>query len=375
MKLRMIGILGLIIIIISGCAESRTIEKSGVISIYGVDVTESDQLNTTAVFHKFGPEDKGLSRIITGRGETLSEGQKQMNYKLGFQLEPGAIQLELFGKKAAENGLIGYLQDASRHPRASNTRLLAVSDTTANDLMEKVDQSPDVDINRSLPDVINVNDQQNVLPKETLHSFQHFYYEPGADPVLPILSYQSKGPKLTALALFKGDKLAGKIPVDQAFYINVFRKTIHGLGQQIQLPLQPFKKHLQEEQKNDQNHFYTLFNIKTGKSKTKLVDKQNLHFQTKLDFDVTLLELTESVDLEGKAAIDVFEQETEKAIKQQYEQLLAKLQERNIDPMGYGKIYKTKKRDGILTESEWRDKFPDITVDVDVDVDILNYGM
>lgn len=374
MKFRIIGILSLVMLVTSGCAEPRTIEDTGIMNVYGVDEAKNNQLDTTATFYKFGREGEEVSQIVTGQGETLMEGQKRMNYKLNFQLDPAAIQLELFGKDAAENGLVNYLRHASRNPRAANDRLLAVSDTTANELITKVSKFPNINVNRALPEMIRKNNEKNVLPKMALHEFQYMYYDKGIDPVLPILSYQNKKPRISALALFKGDKLAGKIPVDQAFYINVSHQNIHNLKQEVQLPLQSFKKFLHGASKNE-DAFYTVFNIKKGTSKTNLVDKQHLDFHTQFHFDVQLLELTENIDLQKPTAISTLEQEIETSIKKQYKQLLGKLQKRNVDPMGYGQIYQAKRRNNSLTESEWRDKFPDINVDVDVDVNILNEGM
>lgn len=375
MKFYIIGILGLILIVTSGCMDAQTLEGSGIMNVYGIDEAENGQLNTTSTFYEFGSQEESISRIVSGQGKTLMEGQKQMNYKLDFQLDPSTIQLELFGNDTAENGIIPYLRHASRSPSASNNRLLAISDTTANELMTKVKKLPGFRVNTALTNMINVNSEQDVIPKMTLHQFQRIYYDQGVDPVLPVLSYQNQEPRLRALALFQGDKLAGQIPIDQAFYINILHHNIHSLKQEVPLPRQPFKKYLREKSENDQDDIHTVFNIKKGTSKTKLVDKQHVTFHTQFNFDVQLLELTENVELDERSAISTLEQEIEKTIQEQYEQLLTTLQKQNVDPMGYGQIYNAKKRHGTLMESEWRDKFPDINVDVDVDVDILNQGM
>src|SRR5699024_8797267 len=121
MKLRIITMLMLTIIVLNGCIEAKTIENLGIMSIYGVDVAEDNQANTTTVFYQFA-SNKGLTKIATGKGKTLSEAQQQMNYKVGYRMEAGSIQFELFGKKAAERGLMRYLSSAIRNVRASNSR-------------------------------------------------------------------------------------------------------------------------------------------------------------------------------------------------------------------------------------------------------------
>src|SRR5699024_522352 len=159
------------------------------------------------------------------------------------------------------------------------------------------------------------------------------------------------------------------------FFINMAHKKIDEMEMEIPLPLKAYRKYVRGKPEHEKDNFYTLLQVQKGKSNTKLIDKQQQHYQTKMNFDVDIVEITEDLDLQDETANNLSTKAIEKEIKQQYEQLLAKLQKLNTDPFGYGQIYKTKKRDGRLTESEWRDKFPDITVDVDVNVNVNHKGM
>lgn len=375
MKPRIIGILMVAVVVLNGCAQTKIVEDLGIINIYGIDTPERDQVDTTAVYYKFGSKSKGLKRIDAGSGKTLGDAQNQMNYKRGYQLDAGSIQLELFGKKTAKEGLIQHLRSAVRGAKRSDTRILAVSDTTANDLITRSHHSERVSVEHTLNDIIDLNVKQDVLPNTKLHDFLRWYYDPGLDPVLPILSFQHDVPKLTSLALFKGDQLTGQIPIDQAFFINMFHKNINEVELEFPLPVKPFKKYFRDKPEAEKDYFYTQVRVKKGKSNTKLIDRPAQHYQTKLDFEVDVREITEDLDLQNETAANLYTKELEKTIKQQYEQLLTRLQKLNTDPFGYGQIYKTKKRDGTLTDSEWRDIFPDITVDVDVNVDMVNQGV
>lgn len=372
MNVRVIGILSLTIFIASGCVESRTIEDIGIMNVYGIDQVENGKVNTTATFYQFRSQEN--AKIVAGQGDTLMEGQKHMNYKLDFLLDPSSIKLELFGKSTAEDGINNYLEQVSRSIKASKKRLLAVSNTTANGLMTKTKKSTGANVNRALSHTIDLNNKQDILPRMTLHEFQRMYYEQGVDPTLPILSYQDERPKLRAIALFQNDKMVGQIPIDQAFYINMLHHNIHDLKQEVPLPFQPFKKYLQEKPQKEQKNLYTSLNIQKGTSKTKLVDKQQLAFHTQLNFDVELLELTEDVNMQRQDASKTLKREIEKAMKEQYTKLLTTLQKQNVDPMGYGQIYEAKEGHNAFTDSEWRDKFPNINVDIDVNVDIRNHG-
>src|SRR5699024_4559617 len=200
----------------------------------------------------------------------------------------GSIQFELFGKKAAERGLMRYLSSAIRNVRASNSRVLALSTTTANDLITRTDQLPGVSASQAIPEVVKQNAKWGILPKTTLHNFVHLFYDPGEDPVLPILSYREDGPKLTALALFKGDQLAGKVTIGKAFFISMFQHSIKGVDMEFEFPLRPFRKYSRDEPEHDKEHFNALIRVKKGKSNTKLIDKHKLHYRTELNFDVNI---------------------------------------------------------------------------------------
>ncbi|MGM8213108.1 Ger(x)C family spore germination C-terminal domain-containing protein, partial [Virgibacillus sp. W0430] len=72
--------------------------------------------------------------------------------------------------------------------------------------------------------------------------------------------------------------------------------------------------------------------------------------------------------------ISLLEKEIEKQLTARYEKLVTQLQSFEADSLGYGAHYRIYKKDGSLTEKEWREKYPTMKVDFKINVNILNHG-
>ncbi|MBO1915451.1 hypothetical protein J4G37_62800, partial [Microvirga sp. 3-52] len=92
----------------------------------------------------------------------------------------------------------------------------------------------------------------------------------GQDNVLPIFEIEEDMPKLSKLALFKGDQMIGELTSDEATLINLMERTVKEHHLEVTLPLAPFKDHLEEREKRPQEtEVQMIFVIDKGHSKTK----------------------------------------------------------------------------------------------------------
>ncbi|SDQ84897.1 Ger(x)C family spore germination protein [Virgibacillus salinus] len=366
----------LLITSLTGCVQTKSIEDLAIINTRGVDIIEDNKIETTLVIYKFDSQNQELSSIVSGEGRTIKGARKNANYKTSFKLTPGQIRLEMFGKETAKKGLLSYIDTQIRDARVSDTMYLALSETTAKDVIIQTQEGSSVHVGKYLYELIEQNVKDNIIPRVTLHDFLQTYYDNGHDPYLPVLSTATKSPTLSAIALFQDDKYVGQVPLSNALLINVFNKSIENATLEVQLPMQPFKKYLKSERldENDEDTAHALMKVLRGNSKSKITNEQNMQFQTEITFNVTMLELSEEIDLKKPKAKEIFEEEVKKIFKKQYEQLFKNSQELNSDPFGYGTIYRINKHGGKLTDKEWREKFPDINVDFKIDFTLKGHG-
>src|SRR5699024_8482543 len=113
------------------------------------------------------------------------------------------------------------------------------------------------------------------------------------------------------------------------------------------LPLEPFKQYLEKKgvEKGKEDVDLTVL-IQKGNSETKLIDQENLVFQTETDLELRLVEQNAGIVLKDNHVIKLLEKEVEQKLK--------------------GKD---------ITREEWREKFPEIDVKFNVNADIIRHGV
>ncbi|WP_404456703.1 Ger(x)C family spore germination protein [Virgibacillus necropolis] len=376
-KKLLILLLLIFITMLNGCLPSKEIESLGIINTRGVDISDEGKLETTIIYFQFDSQTKDITEIVKGVGETIKGARANANFKTNYELTPGQIRLELYGMEAAKKGLIQYVDTLARDAKAADTMYLAVSDTTAKSILTTDQEGFSKNIGHFLYRLLEQTIKDDVIPRTTLQDFIHVYYDVGKDPILPMLKIQEGKPYLYAMAVFKDDKYVGKISTSDAFLLNMLEKSVESTMLELELPLKPFKKHLANsgDKKDDKKTFNVLLSVLNGKGKTKIDNFKNLTFETHVEVDLRLLELTKQIKLTNPKVEALLEKEIEKNLEQQYEDLLAKVKELNADPFGYGNIYRSHKKNGKLKDKVWRDKFPNIKVNFQVDAKILRHGI
>lgn len=376
MKLKKGIFLGAILCMLTSCVESTQLEKLGIIHTRGVDISEEkpNELETTLIIFQFNAQTSMISKTLTGSGHTIKEAREQANNKSSYSLTPGQIRLELYGKEIAEKGILNYLKTLTRDARVSDTMLLAVSKTTAKEMLQVGQSDTNMDIGQFLHGMIRQEHMEDSIPEVALHDFTHTYFDVGKDPFLPVISLQENIPQISALGIFQGDKYVGDITLEEALLLNMTQNHVNFAPIELKIPRAPFKEYLDGEEvvDPDSEDMFVRIGIKGG-TNSEITDVEQLRYRSNVNIDIDLHEVSEQLVVEDDKVASILEKELEKAIKKKYETLLKKLLELNADPVGYGKLYKVK-HDNNLTTEEWREKFPDITVDFQVDVNLIHFG-
>lgn len=378
MKYKQIVCLFLLSLLLVGCSliPSREIENLGIINTRGIDKIDKDQIESTFAVFQFEGQSTEISKVIFGKGKTLKGTVENAGLASNFHLTPDKVQLEVYGKEAATEGILPYLDTLARDATYSDDIYLSISDTSAKELMTVKNEKITIDIGRYLHGLIEENATDHHFPRVSFQSFMSNFYDIGKDPLLPLFEIVDNVPKLTSIAIMQDDKYVGKVPADNKVFFNLMRDTVEDKIFELSLPLKPFEKFVEKEENItiNEDKLHTAYNLLKGKSKTKLIDEANLIFQTEINLRLNLFETSETVLIKDKQAVKLLEKEIGKAIKAKYEWILAQLQEVNSDPFGYGDIYRINKDGGKMTRSEWREKYPKIDVKFKVDANVITHG-
>ena len=358
------------------CIQNQAIEKLGVINAQGVDVFDDEQLEITLSVFQFSKQSQEITKVISGKGKTVKGATEDAERESIFKLAPGKIKLEVFGKEMAEKGIMPLLDTQARDARVPDLMYLSVSKTTAKELLSVDPAGLPTDVGRFLHGLIESHTTDHNVPRKSLQDFLRIYYDIGQDNVLPLFEIKENGPRLSAMAVFKGDRLVGEMTYEEAILINLMSRTVKEQKLELSLPIEPFEAYLEKREFRDKEEEEKIvIMIKKGKSKTKLVEKENLLFHTDTTLELRLLEQSAGVLLKDTHVIKLMEKEIEKEMEHRFEKLLQKLQKLDSDPFGYGLYYKSSEKGKNLTREDWREKFPAIKVKFNVNAKIIRHGV
>lgn len=371
-----ITIILLLSLFLVSCLETQEIENLGIVNAVGVDTADNNLLELTLVVFQFTIQSEEVGKVISGKAKTIEGAVEDAEHASLYRLAPGKIKLTVYGKEMAEKGILPLLDTDARDARVPDLMYLAVSKTTAKEILSIEEEELHTDVGQYLHGLIENHSRDHNIPRKTLQDFLRIYYDIGQDNVLPLFEIQEDFPKLSGIALFKGDQVVGELTNKEAILINLMDRTVKEQLLELSLPLEPFKDHLEErEGRTREKEVDTTFVIKKGNSKTKMIDAEGLTFQTDTTMELRLLEQSAGIVLKDAHVVKLLEKEVEKEMEVHFEKLLSKLQDFESDPFGYGRYYKSSEKGKDMTREEWREKFLSIGVEFNVDVKIIRHGV
>src|SRR5690625_4161136 len=290
---------------------TEQIEEMGIITARGTDLTEDKSIEATLVIFQFDVQSDSITEVLSAKGKTIKGAEENANLESPFKLTSGKVQIELYGKEAAENGLIPYLDPLQRDAAVSNTMYLAIGDPTAKDILSLNTGSVTMNMGQFLYEVINSSASDYMLPKITLQDFLRNFYDVGIDNVLPVFEIAENGsPRISKAALFKADQYIGDLSIQDNLFINLINSTIKDQLLEFTVPLAPFEEHLAKaEYKEIPDNLHGSIRIIKGKTKTKLIDTDELLFESKVKVEARLQEQSSQIVFDNLEIIKKLETE------------------------------------------------------------------
>ncbi len=363
-------------ILLTSCIKTQSIEKIGIINAHGVDKGDENLLESTLIVFQFSAQSEEITKVVSGKGKTIDGALEDANHSSLYELAPGKIKLMLFGRELAEQGILPLLDSQARDARIPDLMYLSVSETTAKEVLHVDEQQISTDIGQFLQGLIENHSTDHNIPRKTLQDFLRIYYDVGQDNALPIVELHDNVPKLNGVAVFRGDRMVGKLTNPEIVLLNLMQRTVKERLVEMSVSLEPFRDHLEKrEDRERKDELEIAFIIKKGKSKTKLIDAENLVFQTETKMEMRLLEQSAGVVFKDPKVIKILEKEVEKNMEARFNKLLTKLQSLESDPFGYGRYYKRSEQGKDMTNEEWREKYPSIEVKFKVEAEIFRHGV
>ncbi|WP_203247069.1 Ger(x)C family spore germination protein [Sporosarcina beigongshangi] len=372
MKKRNFFILLLVLCVsLVGCTETKILERVSLVTLIGYDVGKEESVETTAVVRQVGTELQSKVAIITTENSTSQGTRAKINLRAAEKLMSGQLRGTLFGEEFAKVGIGHYIDTLMKNHTISEGMLLAVVEGETRPLLEY--QYPEIDeIGEHVYKLLDQNIKSEQVVSSTLHEIAFDYYSRGRDIAMPIIKRDEELVAVSGIALFRKDKMIGKLSVEDSFYVKLSRDNYQNGTLEIKIKGDDFPSSLVD---GTPEEIVLVFDpIKTQKD-VKLVNPTTPEFDLNFVVQARLLEIKPSIDTTKPENLKNFEQAIGKNLANEIARVIAYCQEVDSDVFGYGEFYRSAVRDSKLTEEKWHEMYKEMKVNVDVDFTLLRSGV
>jgi spore germination protein len=353
------GIWLICLLFLTGCVEKEILDDIAIEIARGYDSEEDNKVQGTMLVYNFQPDKSIENTILTTSASTSRELVNKLQRQSPEPLSEGSLEVFLFGKKLASDGLIDFLDAPIRNASIGARLFIVVADGSAQELLKGNYGARGNAI--FISNLLLHNIEKENLPRTNLHLFFHDYYQLGKTGYLPQLKkINDQTLELNGVSLFKTDKiiLVDTIEPEKMFFfkllVDKFSEGTHKVtkGDDESVVRSIKSSHKMELSKNNPNSVTILVKIKG-----------------------VISEYTGPGTLTSKV-IDTFEKEMEAEITRECEELIERFKEHGVDPVGLGYFIKSKTR-GYKMDKGWEDSdiYKNITVKVKTNVKIVESGV
>ncbi|MCM3761602.1 Ger(x)C family spore germination protein [Alkalihalobacillus oceani] len=344
-------------LLLSGCVETLILDELQFIHSVGYDYVDEERVEGTASIPIYKMEEQVGSETISAIASTTRDVRLELNARSSKPLHSGKISSILFSEEMAQKmGIMQILDSFSRDSAIGMRNFICITRDSPKRMLEL--SSPlEIDIAVYIKELIEQNIDRQNIPTSNFHLFLKQYYEDGQDPFLPYLSLKENTVKIDGVALFQGDRYAGKLNLEEAFMMKILLEPFANGTYEISLPEEGEYAVLQNIHSKAHYHIEPNTNTPEINIVVNFTGKLNEYSGGELD-SKTLTEVVETL---------------KKQLEDDIKATLRLFQEKNIDPLGIGS--RVKARNYGFKLDEWKAYYPDAEIDVTVNVKIKETGI
>ncbi|WP_225445764.1 Ger(x)C family spore germination protein [Paenibacillus arenosi] len=362
----------LIFLVVTGCAEAKIIDKLGILVAVGYDLADedsNDRIRTTVLSYK--PGATSTNTVPTSASNNTSKGvREKLSLRTSAKLVIGQMRVAAYGEPLARGGIITLTDTFQRDSEIGTSVYLVVAKDSAEQLLNAKNRQR-AGTGDYLYDLLKKNIESGIVPSPTLHHFLNAYYRSGKDPILPYLEVQGDEILISKLALMKDDRMIGSLNLTESFSVKAMMGSNHFLTHEIELNTERLRKYYEP---TFDKLYVTLSHVMT-KTRIKVIDKNTPEFQVQIRLKGEMEEVSDLINLEEAEVIHALEREAEKTLKSEFEDVMRKLQKKQVDPVGFGSHYRSSVRVQDFTAEKWREMFKEARFVFDVKVTFVNVGI
>lgn len=374
-----------LISILSGCWSKRELNELALVAALGIDFVDDEYAISAQVIDPSQVSSKqsasGHAPVVTyhAKGKTVFEAIRKILALSPRKLYFAHLQLVVMGEELAKNGLRDTVDFLGRDQEIRNDFTVIVSQqATAKDILNVLTPIEKIPANKMLNSLKVMQDAwgstlevdiEDLVTKLGLND-QFFVLS-----AIEILGDKSLGIdqtnverietpvklKFTGLAIFKEDKLLGYLDEYDSKSLNYLNNKIKSTIEIINCPTK--------------GELSTEITQSITKTKGVIIDGKPT-IQINMNIVQNVAEVNCDIDLTTLKTIDWINNQTEKHVKKNIEQVLNILQENyQADVLGFGEaIHRANPKEWKKIKNEWEKIYPEVEVNVKVHVNTQGLG-
>jgi spore germination protein len=363
--LKLLILVSICIPIISGCAERKVLEEVGLIQAVGYDLTDEGKLEGTFIVPIFRATNEATVQKYSAVANTSKGIRRKINSMTEKPLQAGQIRIALYSENLAKQGIINVVDTLYRDPSIGNRMNLGIVRGETKDILTK-DYPNRESVASYLQELMIHNIKNETLPSQNLHLFLYRLYNDGQDPFMPIFKHTNGNHiKIEKIGLFKEDKLEHEISLEKGFLLKLMLEGYKSGKYELTLD---------KQEEDDKATFVVVENLNSNSVYYLKKMSPYPKFYIKIKMKGQINEYSGKLNMESSNTIKEIEKQLEKKIEEDAIILIRELQDKGVDPIGFGKKYRSKTRD--WDPKEFKEKlYPKMEVDVSVEIKIIESGI
>ncbi|MFO7819105.1 MAG: Ger(x)C family spore germination protein [Halanaerobacter sp.] len=355
-------ILNLILLLsLNGCWDVNEIEKTQFAEYVTVDpvVEETNKYLYSIEFPilREGSTEK-VNQLSTTAPSLKSAISNFQTRTMGW-ISLGMLRTIIFNQKIASQGLLPHLDALWREPIVPGSVSMAISANRAASEIDKIKPAPLADTGVYIDELFDTTSKNSLYPEKSLTDFFIALKSSGREAVIPLIAYGDKDIKIVGFALFRKDKMVGKIEVPETRALLLLRENF--IKGPIDLRVEDYHVNYYVQQVSSE------INID--------YEQENFIFNIRSHLEVDITENTSGKNLiSNKSDLHKMERHLARSIKKEMHKLLGQLQTHQSDVIGIGQQAKAEYPE-YYHKDYWNQQFSRAAININVDVSIRRFGI
>ncbi|QRG70394.1 Ger(x)C family spore germination protein [Brevibacillus choshinensis] len=358
-----------VMLLLTGCFGQNRLDELTLILTLGVDITKDGELDIYSAVPVFRTEAREKTEILHVHASSFREGRDRFDDEANGLVETGKVQNLIVSKKVLmKKGLFDLLDVIFRDTKSALKVDLIMADESIEKVMGvSVRDKPRLPV--YLRELVRSGHKSEASVYTTARKVYDQFYEKGITPYLTEIKLNENKVKIAGTALLdkRGYYMESLDELESIQLLILQQDTKHPIFITMKMMDNSFQGKDEESKNISFSIDYTDYKYRTSVKDGKF--QFDLHFKHQIVLTEVLVKanpLKEKDRLEKAIALEM---------KKKMEAVVAKLQKRQLDPIGLGKYARAYAYDQWRTvEDDWGRAFSQAKINIIPEVKIISVG-